>query len=248
MMGLKDHTAIVTGGGSGLGQAMATRLASEGIPVTVADLNLDTAQATVDTIVAAGGRASAVAGDVSKQDNVKAIFAHGVKTYGDCTLLCNNAGHAEQKPFLEITVEDFDRMLGVHMRGMFMCAQAALPPMLEKGDGVIINVASQLGHLGAAGMVHYASAKAGIAGMTRSMAREFSRTGVRIFAVAPGATRTPIFDTISDEWLAAKAAELPLGRFAEPEEVSETVAFLASPLAAAFVGQTMNPNCGDYMA
>ena len=246
-MELKDHIAIVTGGGSGLGRAMANRLAAEGIPITVADINIEAAQRTVGEIEAAGGRASAVAGDVSDPDGVAGIFAHGREAFGECSLLCNNAGHVEQVPFLDITVEQFDRMLAVHMRGMFMCAQAALPPMLAAGDGVIINTASQLGHLGGIEVAHYAAAKAGIMGLTRSMAREFSTRGVRVFAVAPGATRTPILESISEEWLEAKRAELPLGRFAEPEEIAETVAFLAGPVSGAFVGQTLNPNSGDIM-
>jgi len=246
-MDISNHIAIVTGGGSGIGKSTALRLASEGISVTVADLDISSATQTVDEIHSLNGKATPIAADVSDYSDVDRIFEHCEDNYGPCTLLCNNAGHAQQKPFLEITVEDFDRMVSVHLRGMFLCAKAALPSMLESGDGVIINIASQLGHLGAVELAHYAAAKAGIMGLTRSLAREFSKTGVRIFAIAPGATRTPIFDSISDEWLETKAAELPLGRFAEPEEIAETVAFLSGPLSGAFVGQTLNPNSGDIM-
>ena len=246
-MALKEVIAVVTGAGSCIGQAMAIRLAKEEIPTVAADLDYEAALKTVNTIESLGGKATAVKGDVSQEEDVKNIFDHCTSEYGPCTLLCNNAGHAQQKSFLDITVEDFDHMIGVHMRGMFMCAKAVLPNMLSSGDGVIINTASQLGYLGAIELAHYAAAKAGIIGLTRSMAREFSKTGVRIFAIAPGATRTPIFDSISDDWLKAKAAELPLGRFAEPIEIAETAVFLAGPLAAAFVGQTLNPNSGDIM-
>ena len=246
-MPLNNHIAVVTGAGSGIGYAMATRLAQESIPIVAADIDYQSASKTADDIKTAGGKATPVKADVSQTKDVRKIFNHCEENFGPCTLLCNNAGHAQQKPFLDITIDDFDHMIAVHMRGMFLCAQTVLPKMLSSGDGVIINTASQLGYLGAIELAHYAAAKSGIIGLTRSMAREFSKTGVRIFAIAPGATRTPIFDSISDDWLQAKASQLPLGRFAEPSEIAETAVFLASPLSAAFVGQTLNPNSGDIM-
>jgi 3-oxoacyl-[acyl-carrier protein] reductase len=123
----------------------------------------------------------------------------------------------------------------------------ALPSMLAAGHGVIVNVASQLGQIGGIELVHYAGAKAAIIGMTKSLAREVSNRGVRVNAVAPGPINTPLVRELSQEWRVRKAAELPLGRFGEPEEVAATVSFLASPAASLFVGQTLGPNSGDVM-
>jgi 3-oxoacyl-[acyl-carrier protein] reductase len=247
MIEMGDHIAIVTGGGSGIGRAIALRLAEDGIPVTVNDLNEANAEAVAEEVRAAGGRAEAIGGDVSQVADVEAIFERGRSAFGDCTLLCANAGIAEQSPFTEISVEAFDRMIAVHLRGVFLCDRAALPSMLERGDGVIINTTSQLGQKGAPQMAHYAAAKAGIIGLTKSLALEVSKRGVRVNAVAPGPVHTPILADIDEEWMKWKANELPLGRFGEPEEIAATVAFLASPGAALFVGQTLGPNSGDVM-
>ena len=247
MIEMGDHIAIVTGGGSGIGRAIALRLAEDGIPVTVNDLNEGNAEAVAKEVRAAGGRAEAIGGDVSQAAEVDAIFERGRATFGDCTLLCANAGFAQQKPFTEISVEDFDRMIAVHLRGVFLCDRAALPSMLARGDGVIVNTASQLGQKGAPELAHYAAAKAGIIGLTKSLALEVSKRGVRVNAVAPGPINTPILADIDEEWKRWKANELPLGRFGEPEEIAATVAFLASPGAALFVGQTLGPNSGDVM-
>jgi 3-oxoacyl-[acyl-carrier protein] reductase len=169
------------------------------------------------------------------------------EAFGPIEVLVNNAGYGQQKPFVELTVEDFDRMIGVHLRGTFLCTSAVLPGMLAAGRGVIVNVASQLGQIGGVELSHYSAAKAGIIGLTKSLAREVSAQGVRVNAVAPGPINTELVLGLSEEWRRNKAAELPLGRFGEPWEVAETVAFLASEWAALYVGQTLGPNSGDVM-
>jgi 3-oxoacyl-[acyl-carrier protein] reductase len=138
-------------------------------------------------------------------------------------------------------------MMAVHVRGTFLMTRAVLPAMLDAGTGVIVNIASQLGQIGGIELVHYSAAKAAIIGMTKALAREVSARGVRVNAVAPGPINTPLVMSLSDDWKTRKAAELPLGRFGEPEEVAATVAFLASPAASLFVGQTLGPNSGDVM-
>jgi len=178
---------------------------------------------------------------------VERIFAAGCEAFGDCTLLVNNAGHVHQSPFEALAVADWDRMIAVHLRGTFLCCRAALPAMLAAGDGVIVNIASQLGQIGGVDLVHYSAAKAGIIGLTKALAREVSARGVRVNAVAPGPIDTELVRALSAEWQAAKKAQLPLGRFGAPEDVAETVAFLASPAAAIYVGQTLGPNSGDVM-
>jgi 3-oxoacyl-[acyl-carrier protein] reductase len=162
-------------------------------------------------------------------------------------LLVNNAGHVHQGRFETLSAADFDRMIAVHVRGTFLMTRAVLPAMLDAGAGVIVNIASQLGQIGGIELVHYSAAKAAIIGMTKALAREVSARGVRVNAVAPGPINTPLVLALSEDWRRRKAAELPLGRFGEPEEVAGTVAFLASPAASLFVGQTLGPNSGDVM-
>ena len=240
-------TAIVTGAGSGIGKAIAERLAKDGYSVVVNDLFLERAQAVAKGIAAAGGTAEPVAGDVSSEKDVAAIVAAARDAHGATDLLVNNAGHVHQALFENLTTGEFDRMFAVHVRGTFLMMKAVLPAMLAKGEGVIVNIASQLGQIGGIELSHYSAAKAAIIGMTKSIAREVSARGVRVNAVAPGPINTPLVMALSEDWRKRKAAELPLGRFGEPEEVATTVSFLASPAASLFVGQTLGPNSGDVM-
>ena len=237
-------TAIVTGAGSGIGQAIALRLAADGYNVLVNDFRFQAAQATAAQI---GAKAVAIGGDVSVEGDVAAMVAAAEAAFGPVTHLVNCAGHVHQGRFTDLTVGDFDRMIAVHLRGTFLCTHAVLKGMLARGSGVIVNIASQLGQIGGIELVHYSAAKAGIIGMTKALAREVSAQGVRVNAVAPGPINTPLVRSLSEDWQRAKAAELPLGRFGEPEEVANTVAFLCSPQASLFVGQTLGPNSGDVM-
>jgi len=236
------NVALVTGAGSGIGRAIATRLAADGYKVLVNDFRAEAAQAVADEI---GGKAHS--GDVSVEADVAAMVAEAEGAFGPVTHLINNAGHVHQGRFTDLTVQDFDRMIAVHLRGTFLCTQAVLPGMLARGAGVVVNIASQLGQIGGVELVHYSAAKAGIIGLTKALAREVSAQGVRVNAVAPGPINTPLVMNLSDAWKRAKTAELPLGRFGEPEEVAATVAFLCSPAASLFVGQTLGPNSGDVM-
>ncbi|MEI1248689.1 SDR family NAD(P)-dependent oxidoreductase [Rhizobium aouanii] len=240
-------SAIVTGAGSGIGRAIAIRLSQDGYAILVNDLHLDRAQTVADEIAAAGGKAVAIAGDVSSETDTANVYEVAVSAFGHPQLLVNCAGIVHQALFENLEVADFDGMFAIHVRGTFLMTKLALPSMLAAGDGVIINVASQLGQIGGIELVHYAGAKAAIIGMTKSLAREVSNRGVRVNAVAPGPINTPLVRELSQEWRVRKAAELPLGRFGEPEEVAATVSFLASSAASLFVGQTLGPNSGDVM-
>jgi 3-oxoacyl-[acyl-carrier protein] reductase len=206
---------------------------------------------TADEVVAGirdkGGTAAAAPGDVSDTEAVRQIMAAAREAYDAPEILVNNAGFLQQKRFVDLTHEDFDRMIAVHLRGTFLCTRAVLPEMLSRGRGIVVNVASQLGQIGGIELCHYSAAKAGIIGLTKSLAREVSAQGVRVNAVAPGPINTELVLGLSDEWRDAKAAELPLGRFGEPSEVAETVAFLVSDGATLYVGQTLGPNSGDVM-
>ena len=243
----RSRVALVTGAGSGIGRAIAEKLAKDGESVVVNDLEEEDAKEAAARIEEEGGRPTAAPGDVSEPEDVRKIVEAAREAYGPVEVLVSNAGFLQQQPFVDLTVEDFDRMISVHLRGTFLCIHAVLPEMLSAGRGVIVNIASQLGQIGAEGLAHYAAANAGIIGLTKSLAREVSAQGVRVNAVAPGPVNTPLVtDNLPEEWREAKATELPLGRFGEPHEVAETVSFLASN-AALYVGQTLGPNSGDVM-
>ena len=244
----RSRVALVTGAGSGIGRAIAEKLAKDGESVVVNDLEEEDAKEAAARIEEEGGRTTAAPGDVSEPEDVRKIVEAARETYGPVEVLVSNAGFLQQQPFVDLTVEDFDRMISVHLRGTFLCIHAVLPEMLSAGRGVVVNIASQLGQIGAEGLAHYAAANAGIIGLTKSLAREVSAQGVRVNAVAPGPVNTPLVtDNLPEEWREAKATELPLGRFGEPNEVAETVSFLASNAAALYVGQTLGPNSGDVM-
>jgi 3-oxoacyl-[acyl-carrier protein] reductase len=240
-------SVIITGAGSGIGRACALRLAAEGYGVTVNDLRADAAQVVASEIKAKGGKAIAAAGDVSSETSVDSIASAARAAFGDPTHVVNNAGFVHQALFVDLTLADFDRMFAVHVRGAFLMTKAVLPAMLARKSGVVVNMASQLGQIGGVELVHYSAAKSAIIGMTKSLAREVSALGVRVNAVAPGPINTPLVRALSEDWRTAKAAELPLGRFGEPDEVASAVAFLCSDEASLFVGQTVGPNSGDVM-
>ncbi len=237
-------TVIVTGAGSGIGRAIALRLAADGYRVMVNDFRAAAAAAVAAEI---GASARSTGGDVSDEGDVATMVADTEAAFGPVTHLVNCAGHVHQARFQDLTTADFDRMIAVHLRGTFLCTRAVIDGMLARKSGVIVNVASQLGQIGGIELVHYSAAKAGIIGLTKALAREVSAQGVRVNAVAPGPINTPLVRSLSADWQRAKAAELPLGRFGEPEEVAEAVAFLCSPASALFVGQTLGPNSGDVM-
>jgi 3-oxoacyl-[acyl-carrier protein] reductase len=242
-----SRAALVTGAGSGIGRAIAEKLAKNGESVVVNDLNPTSAEETVAAIKKSGSRATATPGDISDPEAVRRMVLAAREAYGPPEILVNNAGFLQQKWFVDLTVEDFDRMIAVHLRGTFLCIQATLPDMLSRGRGIIVNIASQLGQIGGVELSHYSAAKAGIIGLTKALAREVSKQGVRVNAVAPGPINTELVLGLSEEWRNAKTTELPLGRFGEPWEVAETVSFLTSERAALYVGQTLGPNSGDVM-
>lgn len=244
---LAHHTAIVTGAGAGIGKAIALRLAAEGARVTAQDVSLASAEATAAAITADGGKAIAVAGDVSVAADVDRAIAACRTAWSAPSLMVNNAGIVQQVRLDAMEDADWDRMVAVHLRGTYLFCRRVIGPMIEAGSGVIVNIASQLGQIGGVELVHYSAAKAGIIGLTKALAREVSAQGVRVNAVAPGPINTELVRALSESWRNAKAGELPLGRFGEPEDVAATVAFLASEDARIYVGQTLGPNSGDVM-
>jgi 2-hydroxycyclohexanecarboxyl-CoA dehydrogenase len=251
-MSLRGKNAIVTGAGSGLGQATAKRLAREGAAVAVWDINEAGARRTVDDIVAAGGRAIASRVDVSSRAQIDAGVQRAHAELGPVTILVNNAGMTGFVPFLEITEEAWDRMMMVNLKSMFMAAQAVLPDMLAAGWGRIINISSSSAQSGATRMAHYASSKGGVIAFTKSLAVEFAAQGITVNNVPPGFVDTPMLRA-SDALISAgsiekTAAASPMKRPGRPEDIAAACAFLASEDAGYITGHTLSVNGGRYVA
>jgi 3-oxoacyl-[acyl-carrier protein] reductase len=245
---LEGKIAVVTGGARGIGGGIATAFAAEGADVVIADVLGEEAAADVVAAIAASGRRSLyVKTDVSNEDQVRAMIDAAHAEFGRIDILVNDAGIVSQLAFEDIDAAEFDRVIGVNLRGVFLCSRHAIKGMLERGAGVIINVASQLGQIGGVEMVHYSASKAGVIGFTKALAREVSTRGIRVNAIAPGPILTDMMAEETEEWAARKLAELPMGRFGQAHEVAPTAVFLASDDSSYYVGQTLCPNGGDVM-
>ena len=244
-MSLQGRRALVTGAATGIGRATALMLAQAGAHLVVNHLRqAEAAQAVVQAIEAAGGQATAIEADVSVAGDVERLVAQA----GEVHILVNNAGIIQEKPFLDTTEADWDRMLGIDLKSVFLTSRAVLPGMVARGSGVIVNLASDLGILGRENYAPYCAAKAGVIGLTRSLAREFAPHGIRVNAIAPGPVNTAMvsLEHMSAEWMEKELA-IPQHRVAEPEEIAATALFLASDLSRFYCGQVLGPNGGSAM-
>lgn len=241
-MKLAGKVALVTGAARGIGRAVALALAAEGAAVCVN--YLERAARAAEVAAACGGGAFACAGDVADPAQAGALVQATVARLGRLDILVNNAGHSLDKLLLDTEVHEWDRLMAVHLRGAFNCVRAALPHLLASGAGRIINVSSIWGITGAAGEVAYSTAKAGLIGFTKALARELGRGGVTVNCVAPGAIDTEMLGHLSAGELADLAEQTPVGRLGQPADVAAAVAFLASPEAGFITGQVLSPNGG----
>lgn len=245
---LTGRCALVTGAATGIGRATALRLAQAGALVWVNHVGQsDAARALLDEIAAAGGQARAVEADVGVAAEVQRM----ADRIGALDILVNNAGILQDKPFLETTEADWDRVLTVDLKGVFLVCRALVPTLLQRTDdpgrASIVNIASDLGLLGRGRYAAYCAAKAGVIGLTKSLAREFAPL-LRANAVAPGPVATAMVSAehMSAEWL-EKEIDIPQHRLADPAEVADTVLFLASDLSRFYTGQVLGPNGGSVM-
>jgi 3-oxoacyl-[acyl-carrier protein] reductase len=245
---LAGRVAVVTGAASGIGEAIALAFAREGADIVIAD-RVDEARAhkVLAGVNEYGRRSLFVRTDVADEASVTAMAKTALAHFGKVDILVNNAGIFTEALLENMSVEEWDRVVNTNLRGTFLCSRALLGQMLERGDGRIINIASQLGQIGGAAVAHYSASKAGVIGLTKALAREVSSRGVLVNAIAPGPIETPLLDSESDEWRNAKLAELPIGRFGTVDEVTPTAVLLASADGSYYVGQTLGPNGGDVM-
>ena len=246
---LKDRVVLVTGSSRGIGAAIAVSAAAAGASVAVHYNSWpEGARKTVERIQAAGGRAESFAADIADGAGAEALVAEVISHFGRLDGLVNNAGLTQVGPFLEITPDEWQAVIATDLTAAFHTCRAALPTMVERGTGSIVNICSRLGQMGVAQTAAYSAAKAGLIGLTRSLAREFGPAGIRVNAVAPFVTVTDMTtDLVDSDAGNDRLRDAALKRFGTAEEVATAVIFLLSDAASLFTGQTLNPNAGAYM-
>lgn len=245
---LTSRIALISGGGAGIGRAIALELASRGAAVAILDIDPAAASATASDIAAHGGTASAAICDIADVVLVKRTVAEIARSYGRIDILVNNAGVGGGEKFDDVSVERFDRLFAVNVKGAFFLTQAVAPTMVRQGGGRIVNIASLIGVRGLAGNPHYAGTKAALIGLTRSWAQELAPDGITVNCVVPGMVLSPM--TIAahpKSEIDAKAESIPMRRLGTPEDVAQTVGYLCSPGAAFLTGQVLSPNGAEYV-
>jgi 3-oxoacyl-[acyl-carrier protein] reductase len=241
---LDGRAALVTGGASGIGRAIAEAYVGAGARVVLLDRDAAGAARVADELGAEAG----LGADVADEGQVREAIEQAERVLGRVDVLVNSAGLLTQSPLVEMSLRQWQETIDVDLTGVFLMCRYVVPGMVARHDGRVVNIASQLALKGGTSLTHYSAAKAGVIGLTKSLALEVARDGVLVNAIAPGPIETPLVDGISEDWKVAKRAELPLGRFGRPEEVAPTAVLLASsPGGDLYVGQTLGPNSGDVM-
>ena len=247
MNNLQGRIALVTGASQGIGRAVALELARSGAAVGLAARNQSKLDEAAAEIKAAGGQAEVFAMDVASEEAIKAGARAVLDRFGKVEILVNNAGITRDGLMLRMKRADWDDVISSNLTGAFLLTQALLSPMLKNRWGRIVNLSSVVGRTGQAGQVNYAASKAGLIGLTRSMAREVASRGITVNAVAPGYIETPMTAVLDEKQRAAMLAQIPLGRAGTAEEVAQVVAFLASDAAAYITGHVLDVNGGMFM-
>jgi 3-oxoacyl-[acyl-carrier protein] reductase len=247
-MKLAGKVALVTGAGRGIGKEISFAFAREGASVAVNDRTEEQTSGTVAEIEALGCRAVSVPADVSGEELVRLMVETVLEEFGRVDVLVNNAGIFDRSPLAEMPTDMWDRMIGVNLRSVFLCARAVLPSMIERRSGRVINVASQLGLKGAPERAHYCAAKAGIIGFTRALALEVAGHGITVNNIAPGPIETDLVPETDAADTATMLARLPIQGYGQVYEVAPTAVLLAAdPDGNLYTGQTLGPNSDDVM-
>ncbi len=246
-MRLKDRKAIVTGAGQGIGRSIALKMAQEGADVVIAEINSPTGNQTKKEVEALGREALFFSVDVAGQNQVKDMVKEVLRIWGKIDILVNNAGFDRGATLLKVKEEDWDAILGVHLKGTMNCIQAAALNMIENRYGKIVNVSSIYGKSGGIATISYSSAKAGIIGLTKSVARELGRYQINVNAVLPGLILTPTIAKMAEKYKNMIIDQTSLGRIGQPEEIANVVAFLASDEASFMTGAAVEVSGGWNM-
>jgi 3-oxoacyl-[acyl-carrier protein] reductase len=246
---LEGRVVVVTGSSRGIGAEVAVKAASEGATVAVHfHTGAEAAERTLARVREAGGDGATFEADLEDGDEAEGLVRAAIDRFGRVDGLVNNAGRTQVGGLLELDPAEWDAVIATDLTAAYRTSRAAIPGMVERGGGSIVNVASRLGQAGVARTAAYSAAKAGLIGLTRALAMEFGPTGVRVNAVAPGFTLTEMTADIADTDVGRqRLAAMPIGRFGRADEVADAVLFLLTDASALFTGQTLNPNGGGYM-
>ena len=248
MSDLTGKIAVVTGASRGIGRAIALELAKRGASIIVNyNRSQDAAQAVVDEIQANGGTAEAIQTDVSDEEQVASFFKSVTSTHGTIDILVNNAGMTRDNVIMMMKPEDFDVVINTNLRSAWLCSKTAIRTMMRKRTGKIINITSVVGIAGNGGQSNYAASKAGLIGMTKSLAKEVATRNITVNAVAPGFIGTDMTSDLGEDIVETALSHIPLGRMGEPEDIAKAVAFLASDDANYITGQVLVVDGGMVM-
>ena len=244
---LTDKVAIVTGASRGIGEAIAKQLSSCGAKIILIARNSDQLVAVKETINSNGGIAESIAGDVSNLNSISEIVTNTIDKWGQIDILVNNAGIARDNIIMRMKEDDWDSVMNINLKGCFNGIKSVARPMIKNKAGRIINITSVIGQIGNAGQSNYAASKAGIMGLTKSMAKELGSRNITVNAVAPGYITTDMTNELNDEVKEQMKSSIPLGRLGTPDDVANLVCFLASDEAGYITGQTFNVDGGMVM-
>jgi 3-oxoacyl-[acyl-carrier protein] reductase len=245
-MKLKGRVALVTGAAQGIGKSIAEALAKEGADIIVSDINIELANTTAKEIVGLGVKSIAVKTNVADASDVAASVEQAVKEFGKIDILINNAGITKDNLLIRMKEEDWDAVLSVNLRSMFLCTKAIAPLMMKNRWGRIVNIASIVGEMGNFGQANYSAAKAGAIGLTKTVARELASRGITCNAIAPGFIDTAMTQKLSDDVKKRLSEQIPLTRLGTPEDIAKAAVFLCAD-ADYITGQVVNVNGGMYM-
>lgn len=244
---LSGKVAIVTGASRGIGRAIALALVAQGAKVVASARNAEALDNLVAEIEGQGGEATAVAGDVALESDAARLIEQAVAAYGQIDILVNNAGITRDGLLLRMKNEDWDAVIDTNLKGAFLCIRAAAKVMSKQRSGRIINISSVVGEMGNAGQANYCASKAGLLGLTKSVARELARRDITVNAITPGFIVTDMTDGMTDKARESMTEQIPLGRLGEADDVANAVIFLASDQSSYVTGQVLGVNGGMYM-
>jgi 3-oxoacyl-[acyl-carrier protein] reductase len=244
---LKGRVALITGAAQGIGKSVALLLAQNGADIVVSDINLEKAEETAKEIESIGSKAIAIKVDVANLKDVERMVESILEKFGKIDILVNNAGITRDKLILRMTEEDWDAVLNVNLKGTFNCTKTVVRHMAKQRSGKIVSIASVVGEMGNAGQVNYAASKAGVIGLTKTIAREFAQRRINVNAIAPGYIETPMTEVLPEKVKEELKRLIPMERLGKPEDVAEAVLFLVSEESNYITGHVLNVNGGIYM-